>query len=194
MSANTPLLECLDLRTIRLVPVREKHAEYIYSLRIDPVLNRHLSPPPPSAAAQAAWIGRYVEREQAGNEYYFLIERLDGIPCGTIRLYDFNPPAHPNSFCWGSWILDANKTRFAAIESALLVYELGFNRIGFAASHFDVRKGNTKVISFHEKFGARTTSDDEENVYMQLTRESFDAVKSNMLRLVMGHATPDAKP
>jgi RimJ/RimL family protein N-acetyltransferase len=173
-------LDDLQMSSIRLMPVREQHAEYIYSLRIDPALNQHLSNAPPSAAAQAEWIRGYMTREAAGSEYYFLITRLDGSPCGTVRLYDFRP----ESFCWGSWILDGNKTRYAAIESALLVYEMGFERLGFAASHFDVRKGNTKVISFHQKFGAQTTSEDELNVYMLLPREALAAVKPGLLGLV----------
>ena len=184
MHDNSPSLDALQLRTIRLTPVRRHHAEYIYSLRIDPALNQHLSTAPASRDAQEQWIGNYMQREAAGSEYYFLIERIDGTPCGTVRLYDFNPASHPDSFCWGSWILDRNKTRFSAIESALLVYEMGFERSGFSASHFDVRKANTKVISFHQKFGAKIISEDEENVYMCLPREALQEVKPDLLALV----------
>ena len=172
--------ETLALKTVRLVPIRDKYAEYIYSLRINPALNTHLSSAPPSVEAQAAWIRKYIEREQAGEEFYFLIERLDGIACGTVRLYDFRD----DSFCWGSWILDASKTRFAAIESALLVYQAGFEQLGFTASHFDVRKQNEKVISFHRKFGAQTVGEDEENFYFQLPRAEFEIVKPQLMSLI----------
>ena len=101
-----------------------------------------------------------------------------------MRLYDFRP----DSFCWGSWILDHNKTRRAAIESALLVYEVGFNRMGYPGSHFDVRKENTKVIAFHQKFGAVINSEDAENVYMTLSRQSYELVKPEMLELIERHA------
>ena len=181
MPDRTLSFASLELGTIRLAPVREQHAGYIYKLRIDPALNEHLSAAPPSVAAQEQWIAGYVNREAAGQEYYFLIERLDGTPCGTVRLYDFNPPAHPHSFSWGSWILDRSKTRYAALESALLVYETGFERLGFSAAHFEVRKSNVKVISFHQKFGARLTSEDDTCVYMSLTRASLEEVRPYLL-------------
>ncbi len=166
---NFDWFDKLQLKTIQLVPVRSEHADYIYSLRIDPLYNTHLSPPPASAEAQRAWIERYVQREQQGEEFYFVIERLDKVACGTVRLYDFRGP----SFCWGSWILDHNKSRYAAIESALLVYRIGFEHLGFDESHFDVRRENRKVISFHKKMGAITTEIDDDNEYMRLPKEVF---------------------
>lgn len=186
---NEDMLKNLSAATIRFTPVRVEHAAYIYSLRVDPILKRHLSGPPPSVESQAEWIRGYVEREAAGKEYYFVIERTDGTQCGTVRLYDFQYEGDkPASFCWGSWILDEHKTRFSAIESALLVYEIGFNRLGFPSSHFDVRKLNTKVIDFHRKFGAELTGEDEDNVYMRLPREAFELVKPKMMLLAERHA------
>lgn len=173
-------LDLLKLFTIQLIPVRPQHAAYIYSLRINPTLNAHLSAAPDSPESQAAWIAKYMEREKAGKEYYFLITRLDGTPCGTVRLYDFRS----DSFCWGSWILDANKTRFAAIESALLVYQIGFDYLRFPQSHFDVRRENTRVINFHIRLGSEVTSLDDQNVYMKLTREKFQAGREALLSIV----------
>lgn len=173
-------IDDIRLATIKFLPVRPEDADYIYSLRVNPNYNSHLSPPPPSIDAQAEWIERYIEREKAGQEFYFLIARLDGTPCGTVRLYDFRE----GSFCWGSWILDHNKTRYAAIESALLVYRVGFDKLGFPQSHFDVRLGNEKVIDFHKRMGAEETGRDDLNVYMRLTREHLAAVQSGMQQLL----------
>ena len=72
-----------------------------------------------------------------------MILRNDGKKCGTIRVYDIID----NSFCWGSWILDENKTTTAAIESALLIYKFGFEIMKFSRSHFDVRKDNSAIIT-----------------------------------------------
>jgi hypothetical protein len=172
----------LELGSVHLVPVREEHAEYIYSLRVDETLNKFLSKPPASAVVQAEWIQKYVEREKVGSEYYFVIAVKGGAMCGTVRLYDFRP----ESFCWGSWILDRNKTRFAAVESALLVYRIGFEKLNFVASHFEVRKANSKVITFHLRFGARVTSEGEDNIYMQLTRKAFEEKEPDLLKLISG--------
>jgi RimJ/RimL family protein N-acetyltransferase len=170
----------LRLQTIRFRPVRPVDAGYILSLRIDPRYNQHLSAPPPSIEAQEAWISRYLEREEAGEEYYFVIEKLGGAPCGTVRLYDFRD----GSFSWGSWILDNNKTRYAALESALLVYSVGFDYLEFPRSHFDVRLENTKVISFHRKMGAVIINSDELNVYMILEKQIFETNKPRLLSIV----------
>ncbi|WP_377278845.1 GNAT family N-acetyltransferase [Rhizobium sp. R86522] len=175
-------LNDLQLGSIRFTPVREHHRHYIYSLRVNPKYNTHLSPAPASADSQGAWISTYTEREAAGTEYYFLIERIDGTACGTVRLYDFKE----NSFCWGSWILDENKTRYAAIQSALLVYEIGFDKLGFEQSHFDVRLENTRVIAFHERMGAIRTHKSTDDQYMILTREAFQKEKPKLLNLLKG--------
>ena len=140
-------------------------AAYIYSLRVDTGLNTYLSSAPPSVQAQQEWIVAYKAREANQLEHYFIICARNGQPCGTVRLYDYSD----NSFCWGSWILDSQKSRFSAIESALLVYEAGFKRLGFPGSHFDVRKNNLKVISFHEKMGARIVNEDELNLYFEIS-------------------------
>ena len=174
----------LALRSIRFVPVQESHSGYIFSLRSDPLLNAHLSAPPSSVAAQSEWILEYRRRESRGEEYYFIIQRTDGVNCGTVRLYDFRR----TSFCWGSWILDRNKPRCAAIESALLVYQIGFGTLGLPSSHFDVRKGNGRVVSFHKKFGAQITAEDAESVYFTLERRTFCTFQPELLRLVRSHS------
>lgn len=170
----------LRSETIHLRPVRSEDAEYIFSLRTDERYNQHLSPPPNSTAEQAAWISHYLAREQRGSEYYFVIWNNKGCRCGTVRLYDMRQ----NSFCWGSWILDSNKTRYAAIESALLVYRIGFDFLGFAQSHFDVRIDNTNVIKFHKRMGAQITNKDTENVFMILPQAAFVAHKEKLVQLV----------
>jgi len=59
------------------------------------------------------------------------------------------------------------KTRYAALESAFLIYEFGFKQLGFKKSHFDVMKGNKGVIKFHTRIGAVKTSEDEINDYLK---------------------------
>ena len=90
----------------------------------------------PDLASQQAWIRKYKQDEANGSQFYFIIERLDGTKCGTVRVYDLRE----DSFCWGSWILNESKTRYSALESAFLVYRFGFEELGFKNSHFDVMK------------------------------------------------------
>jgi RimJ/RimL family protein N-acetyltransferase len=163
-----------------LRPVQIGDAAYIHGLRVNPAYNRHLSQVTGTVADQRAWIERYKAREAAGGEVYYLITRKDGVPCGTVRLYDIAG----SRFTWGSWILDQNKPPKAALESALRVYEIGFHRLGCATSAFDVRRDNARTLAFHRRFGARQTGEDDENIYFHYTRDRFEADRAGYLSLL----------
>ena len=167
----------LKSKTISLRLIEVMDAEFALGLRLDDRYNQFLSAVKPDLAAQKQWIMDYKIEELAGNQFYFIIERADGIPCGTVRIYDIRD----DSFCWGSWILNENKTRYAAIESALLVYDFGFNKLGFNKAHFDVVKQNQRVITFHKKMGAMAVAEDNVNFYFEIDRPSVEAIKKNLI-------------
>nr|WP_223840756.1 GNAT family N-acetyltransferase [Pseudomonas extremaustralis] len=156
--------------------VEESDAEFIVSLRTDEKYNKHLSAVTGDVEAQVDWIRRYKEDEANKQQFYFIIERLDGVRCGTVRVYDFVG----DSFCWGSWILNEDKTRYAAIESAFLVYQFAFGELGFQKCHFDVRKGNDRVISFHEKMGATRTGETELDYLFQIAKETVSDSRAKL--------------
>jgi RimJ/RimL family protein N-acetyltransferase len=166
--------------SIRLRLARPTDAPYLFKLRVDPALNEHLSPPPPSVDAQSSYLTKYLERERNGIEFYFVIQnRATGNDCGAVRIYDLQP----RSFSWGSWILDAGKPRLAALESALFVYDFGFGHLGFPASHFEVRRGNDRVIAFHERLGARRLREDDKEVFLSLSRKDLQSRLPTLLSL-----------
>jgi len=167
----------LEGKNIRLRLVEEKDADFILTLRLDNRYNTFLSSVSPDIEAQKNWIRRYKDDEKKGIQYYFIIERLDGTPCGTVRIYDIRN----DSFCWGSWILNENKTRYAALESAFLVYDFGFKQLGFKKSHFDVMKGNKGVIKFHARMGAVKTNEDEINEFFEITEEAVKAAREKLV-------------
>ncbi|WP_339751043.1 GNAT family N-acetyltransferase [uncultured Marinobacter sp.] len=166
----------LESKTICLRLVEQSDAPFILSLRLDERYNQFLSKVSADVDSQKSWIKKYKEEESEGNQFYFIIERKDGVPCGTVRVYDLRE----DSFCWGSWILNENKPRLAAVESALLVYEFGFRVLGFERSHFDVMKGNEKVIRFHKQMGAVETGEDEDNYYFEIEKEAVEVVKERL--------------
>ena len=166
----------LKSKTIRIRLVEEFDAEFILKLRLDEKYNLFLSSVNPDIKAQKDWIKKYKNDEANRKQFYFIIERNDGKPCGTVRIYDLKE----NSFCWGSWILNEDKTRYAALESALLVYDFGFNHLGFDFSHFDYRKGNEKVISFHKKMGALKIGEDDLNEYFSITKEAVLQIRKKL--------------
>lgn len=171
---NSPDHILPDLRGQRLFLrlVREGDAAYICALRGDPRYNTHLSAAAPSEAAQRDWITRYRTREAAGQEYYFAICRNDdGRRCGLVRVYDIRPGdarTGAGTFTWGSWILDDAKPPKAALDSALLVYRFGFEHLGLARAVFDVRRANARTLAFHDRFGARRTHEDAQDIFFEL--------------------------
>lgn len=158
----------INSKTIKMRYVEESDAEFILKLRLDERYNQFLSQVNADLESQRNWIKDYKKDESNKKQFYFIIERLDGTPCGTVRVYDLRD----YSFCWGSWILNEDKTRYSAIESALMVYDFGFNTLNFKESHFDVMKDNIKVVNFHKKFGAQETSEDDCNYYFKITKEA----------------------
>ena len=163
----------LTAKTISLRLVEEDDAGFIHALRTNDIYNQHLSSTTGDVSSQKKWISKYKERERNKEEFYFIIERIDnGQKIGTVRLYDFITAN--NSFCWGSWILNENKTTSSAVESALLVYKFAFEELGFSQSHFDVRKDNIKVIAFHEKLGAIRDTESELDIFYNFPKSRYE--------------------
>lgn len=166
----------LESKSVRLRYVEIEDAEFIIKLRLDEKYNAFISNTSSDVSAQREWIRKYKTDEKVGTQFYFIIERLDGTPCGTVRIYDLRE----DSFCWGSWILNEEKTRFAALESAFLVYRFGFEELKLGKSHFDVRKKNTKVISFHEKLGAVKTGEDDIDCFFEITKDAVAKAREKL--------------
>lgn len=164
-------------KTIHFRLVNISDAEFICNLRNTSKLNKHISKSTAIVADQIKWIENYKKREKEIQEFYFIIERNDNNErIGTIRIYDFRD--NLESFCWGSWILSSNKTRYAAIESALLIYKIAFDELGFEQSHFDVRKDNLSVHKFHMKLGAiHTYENDLDNFYLYPKSKYLEALQ-----------------
>ncbi len=125
----------------------EGDAAFVWRLRTNAQRNQYISSTSSRLSDQIDWLRRYqLDSFQA----YFIVERADAMPIGTVRMYD----ARGTSFCWGSWIFREDEPFYHAVESALMVYTYGLLS-GFDSAHFEVDKGNLSVCRFHENFGAR---------------------------------------
>ena len=171
---------------LRLVNADAADAAYICALRSDPVLNRHLNQSAPDPAAQLRWLEQYKVREQAGEEYYFVIV-CDGADHGVVRMYDFRQIEGRRSFCWGSWIIPRPRPSGLVVYSALLVYEAGFDALGFEQSHFDVRRGNRGVIDFHERAGARRVGEDAQDLFFWFFPQDYRTMREANAAQVAEH-------
>lgn len=121
-------------------------APFVLDLRTHKSKSTHISKTENNLSQQQAWLKNY---QNDTSQIYFIILNKDLEKFGTVRIYDIQM----DSFCWGSWILKEGAPSSYSIESALLIYHFAMT-LGFERSHFDVRKGNTSVWKFHERFGA----------------------------------------
>ena len=161
--------------TLRFIQLED--AGYVHSLRTNPAYNLHLSEVRGTVDDQRSWIKAYKAREAEFRELYYVIERKDGTRCGVVRLYDIATEI----FTWGSWILDYNKTRKAALESGLLVYMIAFDNLGLSKAEFSVHSENTNTLAFHRRFGAIETHQTDQDIYFTYPRERFVADRARYL-------------
>lgn len=154
----------LKSKTIRMRLIEEADAEFILKLRLDEKYNIFLSTVKPDLQAQIDWIREYKKDEQAKKQFYFIIERLDGTPCGTYRIYDLTE----EYFTIGSWILNEDKTRYAAIESTMLTAKFGFENLGYKKVRFETMKNNKTTINFIRGAGGIDIGEDETFYYFEV--------------------------
>jgi len=170
----------LEGKNINLCTVTVKDTDFIFTMRQNQKKTKYLSKVTGSIESQKVWIENYKEREREKKEFYFVIESKDNEKFGLVRMYDFIN----DSFCWGSWLIKDGAPKTTAIESSLRIYEFGFYSLGFEKLHFDVRKGNEKVIAFHERFGAKIVDEDQMNFYFYFDKQTYEITKQKYKRFL----------
>jgi RimJ/RimL family protein N-acetyltransferase len=153
-------------------------APFVIELRTNSKKNKFLSSIETDIKKQKEWIHAYKKRENTQEEFYFIIESKTYEKLGLVRMYDFIS----QSFCWGSWLIKDNAPKTTAIESALQIYEFAFYQLNFLESHFDVRKGNEKVIAFHQRFGAKIIDEDELDYFFHFKKKDYEITKKKYKR------------
>jgi RimJ/RimL family protein N-acetyltransferase len=163
----------------RLRLVGEADAPFILQLRLDSGRNQNISATSPDSLAQTRWITSYEQRYLEGLEAYFIIQN-QGRDVGTVRIYDFR--LAENSFGWGSWIIKSGTSPGISYQSAILIYDLGFDFLDFAAAHFDVRQANVSVWKFHERLGAQLVHEDELERRYNYPKPIFQAARKSLAK------------
>ena len=165
-------------KNINMRTVQVEDAEFIFEMRQNQDKTKYLSKVTGTVESQKEWIKSYKQRENEKKEFYFVIELKDSEKLGLVRMYDFQN----ESFCWGSWLIKENAPKTTAIESALQIYEFAFYKLNFSKSHFEVQKGNDKVIAFHQRFGAKIIYEDEFDYFFNFTKIDYKITKERYKR------------
>lgn len=171
--------------TLVLRLIQPDDADYVFGLRTDPYLNRHLSSVHGTPQDQRRWIEAYKNRERVGREYYFIVERRDGLRCGTVRLYDIGA----ERFTWGSWILDHNRSKKAALECAVLSFGFSFLTLGRTSAKVDVCGENTHAEAFYRRFGMTEIQRTNDEISFEYTRSRFEADRAGFMDILLGKTT-----
>lgn len=166
----------LRIRNTVIRLIHEGDIEFLLSLRLNNNLNKYLNHIDSDRNKQLEWLLHYKQREAAGNDYYFVISDKYVGDIGFVRVYDIN--SDDKTFTWGSWIIkEENRPKYAAIESALLVYEFAFLELDLSLARFVVNNNNIKVIQFHNRFGAKFKFLDEMNHTFELPKSVYIQLK-----------------
>lgn len=142
----------------RLRPVQVSDAEFILRLRNLPHVEGTVGDTVPQVTEQRRWIETYFNRP---DDYYFIIESLHGQPWGTIGINNFSE----TSAEWGRWIIMPGI--MAALPSAVLVHQLAFDHFGLSELRGEVVSSNSKVLSFHRRFGCKEVRTDRQSRIIQ---------------------------
>ena len=165
-------------KNIIMRTVTTNDSEFIYKMRQNEDKTKYLSKVSGTVESQKEWIKNYKKREENKEEFYFVIESKSEEKLGLVRMYDLKV----DSFSWGSWLIKESAPKTTAIESALQIYEFGFYSLGFVNSHFDVRRGNEKVIAFHQRFGAKIVSENDLDYFFNFEKSDYEITKEKYKR------------
>ena len=172
-----------DTLNLRLISAED--ADFLFNLRTSPLYGKYLSKIHGGVDGQRRWIKEYKKREEALQELYYIIERKDGVACGTVRLYEIGV----EQFFWGSWILSSDKPRKAALESSILSLGVGFDILGIDLAKIDVRIDNERARAIYERLGMLEVSRDQEDIHLEYSRGRYYQSKILSSQVLSGFAS-----
>lgn len=152
--------------------------DFILKLRCDEKKSQFLHKTENDKEKQKQYLKRYFEID---NEWYFIAEDKNCNKLGTYRIYDIKG----DSFCHGSWLMIDGATVEQTYETDYLGRNYAFEVLKFKTNHFDVRKGNRRVLRYSSMMGAKQVGETELDVLWLLTKEDFYE-KVKLMNGIMG--------
>lgn len=137
----------LSGRLVRLREVSEQDAPRMIELRSAPELTRFLPPLNTDIERQKEWIKSLHSRT---DDFMFASETLAKRNIeGYLGVYGINN----GDAEWGRWIM--REASPVGLESVLLLHRFVFEELGLSRVFCRTVTENTKVVAFHDKYGAR---------------------------------------
>ena len=162
--------------SVRLVEITD--AQYIISLRTNEELSQHLHCTSGDLEKQIKWIEHYKEREQSGQEYYFLYE-INGNPIGVNRLYDISD----NIGVTGSAICPKTNSPIDTLATIVLLYDIVFEEIGLDFVSFATDNDNVHALRVNNALGAVVISENEKEKIFKLEKDDYFEIRKKLIRI-----------
>lgn len=159
--------------------VNEDDSDFILSLRTNEKLSRFIHSTDTDVRKQYQWMKDYKEREDKGEDYYFLYSVV-GIPFGVNRIYDIGE----DSGTGGSWLCKHGTEVEHSIATILVMRDIMFGQLQLQYDKFDVRKGNKKVQKLHLMMGAQKIGETELDYLYTLSKEDYNVERKNIIQLL----------
>ena len=134
---------------VRLRPVEMVDAPFIVWLRNQDYVKGRVGDSATDVASQKKWLSTHAGRE---GDYYFIVETVGGIPLGTNSLYDISGKKAE----WGRYIIRPQVG--AALPSAILIFNLAFEKLNLSELLARCVSTNLKVHSIVKKCGFRQSA------------------------------------
>lgn len=177
---NKLLIQNLSGIFVNLREVKLDDAEFILKLRTSGRA-QFLNKTQDNITLQYEYIKNYFSKK---NEIYFIIENKFNKKLGTIRISSIN--LHDKTFEEASWIMSADSWFKESIEGEYIAKNYAYNILNLEKNLFEVRKKNRSVINFHKMYGSKIIREDNLNVYLELTKQSFNENKNKILKIIHG--------
>lgn len=163
-------------KTIRLRDANVEDSEFILNLRTDPNKSKYINHTDNDLNKQIEFMKKYKKTD---NEWYFIVENLDGMPIGTCSVHkqpELLDAWKNKNLGIGRWIMSNKATIKNSIESDYIIKKFAFETLYINPLPMIVHKENESVLKFHQKWGARIIgySDEIKHYMLELERNIFN--------------------
>ena len=163
--------EIISGKFLNLRIADEEDAEFILSLRLNPLLNKFVGYTDPSIEKQRNWIKETYNKE---NDFMFIIEDKKSNKCGTIALYGIDYIKKRAE--WGRLILKQDTLFSIPIEATIQLLNFAFNKLKLVELYGGANNENRAVVQYHKKY-AYVTAEDEKFTWFSFDEKSLIKLK-----------------
>lgn len=158
--------------------VRVEDAPFILKLRTDEKKSRYVHQVDNNLDTQIEWIKKYKEREERGEDYYFIYFSKER-PVGVNRIYNITPKGSTG----GSWICSKDATVEESVATSFICAEIE-DMFEIPSGPFNVSKGNNQVLKFHLRMGSYVVNENEQEYTLMRDKKKYEIAKAKFVKLL----------